>query len=145
MAQDTEFILQVGCPVVTIYGSCPRSTTYKRSSASASTAAHLAAWMPAVQRHMDASGVVPQLAVSMGQLSTVSSLLASTCDFSFSQHGSRGGYRAAETCDPDCSSASQSGSCNDCSAIEHLKQHDSSSSSEQEPSQQVSAMFLTIS
>lgn len=144
-------ILQVGTPVVTIHGSCPRSTTHNYSSASASPAADLAAWMPAVQRHMDASGVVPQLAVSQGHLSPVSSLLASTCDYNFTQHGSRSGCRAAEICIQDCRSAPESGSCSGCRAAEHSEQHDSCSSSnssslccKQELSQQVSAASRSI-
>ena len=68
-------------------------------------AADLADWMPAVQRHMDASGVVPQVAVSLGQLSTVSSLLASTCDFNFSQPRSCHGHRDSEHPEEDSSSS----------------------------------------
>ena len=74
-------------------------------------AADLAAWTPAVQRHMDASGVVPQLTVSLGHLPPLGSLLVCSSSFSFScgASGSRspsfGAPRGSDSPDEACSSS----------------------------------------
>lgn len=70
--------------MVTIHGACNPHNTPEQSLAGAAMAGDLAVMMPAVQRHMDASGVVPQLAVSLGQLSAISSLLVSASDYTLS-------------------------------------------------------------
>ena len=67
--------------------------------------------MPALQRHMEASGVVPQLTVSLGPLSPLGSLLACSSSFSFScgAAGSRtpscGAPRSSNSPDQACSSS----------------------------------------
>ena len=95
VVQASELSLQVGTPVVSIHSSCNPFNIPTHSAANPVAAAELADWMPAVQRHMDTSGVVPHLALSQDPVSTVSSLLASTSDYSFSQPGSRSGSRDA--------------------------------------------------
>ena len=69
---------------MTIFGACCLGRPSRADSAGMEGAADLATWMPAVQRHMDASGVVPQLTVSLGHLPPLSSLLACSSSFSFS-------------------------------------------------------------
>ena len=76
--------VQAGTPIVTIYKACSSGSSVAEVPASSASAADLAAWMPAVQRHMDASGVVPQLGIAIGRLRPVSSLLVSASDYTFS-------------------------------------------------------------
>ncbi len=79
-----SFLAQAGNPVVMIYGACHLGCAPRTGSAGTTGAADLAAWMPALQRHMEASGVVPQLTVSLRPLSPLGSLLACSSSFSFS-------------------------------------------------------------
>lgn len=132
---------------MTIHGACNPVNTLQHFASSLDMAADLADWMPAVQRHMDASGVVPQLAIALGQLSTASSILASSCDYSFSQPGCCCGCRAAEQYNQESSRSSQPERCSGCRAPD-CEQHGSSSSSfccKKNPSDQVSAACLHMS
>ena len=106
-----SFLAQAGNPVVMIYGACHLGCPPRTGSAGITCAADLAAWMPALQLHMEASGVVPQLTVSLGPLSPLGSLLACSSSFSFScgATGSRtpscGAPRISNSPDEACSSS----------------------------------------
>ena len=103
-------LLQAGTPVVTIHGACNPHNTPEQSLAGAAVAGDLTVLMPAVQRHMDASGVVPQLAVSLGRLSAISSLLVSASDYTLSgtATGSKGCAPNQDDSRHDSSSSSNS-------------------------------------
>ena len=106
-----SFLVQAGNPVVILHGACHLGCPPRPGSAGITGAADLAAWMPALQRHMDASGVVPQLTVSLGPGSPLGSLLACSSSFSFScgAAGSRtpscGAPRSSNSPDEACSSS----------------------------------------
>ena len=99
--QALSFPVQAGNPVVTIHGACHPRCPSRAGSAGIRGAADMAAWMPAVQRHMDASGVVPQLTVSLGHLPSLGSLLA--CSSSFSISCGAAGSRSPGFCAPGSS------------------------------------------
>ena len=97
--------VQAGNPVVMIHGACHLGCPPRRGSAGITGAADLAAWMPALQRHMEASGVVPQLTVSLGPLSPLGSLLAFSCGAAGSRTPSCGAPRSSNSPDQACSSS----------------------------------------
>ena len=107
-----SFPVQAGNPVVILHGACHLGCPPRTGSAGITGAADLAAWMPALQRHMEASGVVPQLIVSLGPLSPLGSLQACSSSFSFScgAAGSRtpsfGAPGSSNSSDEACSSSS---------------------------------------
>jgi hypothetical protein len=119
--------VQAGTPIVTIYNARSSGSTVAAVPASSASAADLAAWMPAVQHHMDVSGVVPQLGIAIGRLRPVSSLLVSASDYTFStpmcardyQDVSNSSYKLEQHCSSSsyadsCTGESSGGSCKIC-------------------------------